>query len=337
MRIALDAMGSDNYPTPDVSGALLAAKEYGDTIVFVGDKVVIEAEIRKHDTSGLKFEVVHAEDFVTMHDKPSIVTKSKPHSSMHIGMNLVKSGDADALVTAGNTGAALAIATLSTLHRISGVKRPALSSIVRIGGKTLILLDIGANSDCKPDWLAQFALMGNIYAQNALGLNRPRVGLLSNGEEEGKGNQLVRDSGELIAAMDLNFVGNIEPKDMLKGDADVIISDGFVGNIAIKSLEALGDTLFGLIREELTQDIISKIGAALVRPALRKVYKQVDPFEIGGAPLLGVNGVVIIGHGRSNATAIKNAIRQARQAVAGHIIETIREGLGQSFSQDGTE
>jgi phosphate acyltransferase len=263
-----------------------------------------------------------------MGDKPGIVGKGKPNSSMHVGMNLVKSNDADAFVTAGNTGAAMTIATLFTLRRINHVKRPALSSIIRVmNNRTIIMLDIGANTDSKAEWLVQFAIMGQIYAQKALGFKNPKVALLSNGEEETKGNQLIHETSELLKASKMNFVGNIEPREMLQGKADVIISDGFVGNIAIKTLEAMGNTLFKLIRQEIQSDPIATVGGLLAQRAFRRVYKQVDPFEIGGAPLLGINGVVIIGHGRSNAKAIKNAIGQARMAVRGDVIQSISNGL----------
>ncbi len=326
MRIALDAMGTDNCPAPDVAGAVLAAREFGDTILLVGDRARIEAELTKHDVTGLNLEIYHSNDIITMTDKPSSVGKTKPDSSMHVGMNLVKAGKADAFVTAGNTGAALSIATLFTLRRIAGVKRPALSGLVRVLDRTVILLDVGANADSKPEWLAQFALMGKIYA-TTLGQPDARVALLSNGEEEGKGNELVHAATPLIAALPLNFIGNIEPREMLKGGADVVVADGFVGNITLKSLEATSSVMGTLIRDELMADTISKLGGLLARSAFRRVYKRVDPFEVGGAPLLGVNGVVIIGHGRSNDNAIKNAIGQARKAVSGRVIQAIEAGL----------
>ena len=246
---------------------------------------------------------------------------------MHVGMNLIIAGKAEAFVTAGNTGAALSIATLFTLRRIPGVKRPALSGLVRVNNRAVILLDVGANADSRPEWLAQFALMGKVYAAASLGLSNPGVGVLSNGEEEGKGNELVRESSALIAALPLNFVGNVEPKDLLKGGVDVVVSDGFVGNILLKSLEAATSVMGSMIREEIMADPLSKLGGLLASGAFRRVYKQVDPFEVGGAPLLGVNGVVIIGHGRSNEKAIKNAIGQARKAISGRVIESIEAGL----------
>jgi glycerol-3-phosphate acyltransferase PlsX len=327
MRIVVDAMGSDHHPVPDVEGAVLAAREYGIAIVLVGDQAQIKAELARHDTTGLSLEIVHAPEAITMSDRPGVVGRSKPDSSMHVGMRLVKERAADAFVTAGNTGATLAIAFLYTLKRIEGIHRPALSSILHIKGRSMILLDIGANADCRAEWLAQFALMGSIYAEQALRCSNPRVGLLSNGEETGKGTALVQETAELLRTGGVNFIGNVEPKEILGGATDVAVMDGFSGNVLIKSMEAFGTVLFDLMRQELTADWRSKVGGLLAKPAVRRVYRQVDPFEVGGAPLLGVDGVVIIGHGRSNANAIKNAIRQARDAVSGRIVEAIRSGL----------
>ncbi|MBI5960073.1 MAG: phosphate acyltransferase PlsX [Chloroflexi bacterium] len=327
MKIVLDAMGSDEHPAPDVEGAVLAAREYKETIILVGDEARIKAELVKHKTDGLSIEVVHASQAVAMTDKPGTVGRGKPDSSMHVGMRLVKEGGADAFVTMGNTGAALAIATLHVLRRISGVYRPALSAILRLQERSMILLDIGANADCKPEWMAQFALMGSLYAEHALKNNKPRVGLLSNGEEAGKGSALVQETAELLLTGGVNFIGNVEPKEVLKGGVDVAVMDGFSGNVMLKTMEAFGSALFGLIRQELMADSRSKLAGLLAKPAFRRVYRQVDPFEIGGAPLLGVDGVVIIGHGRSNGIAVKNAIRQARNAVNGRIVPAIRQGL----------
>jgi len=329
MRIALDAMGSDNCPVPDVEGAILACQEFKDiTILLVGNQNLISRELAKYHTNGLDIQIVHASQAVLMTDKPGSVGKDKPDSSMYIGMNLITEGKADAFVTAGNTGAALAIATLFTLHRIAGIKRPALASIIRLPeNRSITILDIGANTDSKSLWLAQFAFMGKIYAQKATRIPNPRIALLSNGEEDNKGSQTVLETSLLLRELPLNFIGNIEPKDMLRGEADVIITDGFVGNLVIKSLEAMGSALSTLIRSEIRHDALSTMGGLLALPAFRRVYKQIDPSEVGGAPLLGVNGVVIIGHGRSNAKAIKNAIRQARLAVVGGVIQAIEEGL----------
>ena len=329
MRIVVDAMGSDKRPAPDVEGAVAAARDYADTIILVGNESKIKTELAKHDTTALQIEIVHAQEEVAMTDAPSVVARSKPQSSMHVGLNMVRDGEGDAFVTCGNTGAALAIATLKTLKRIPGVMRPALTTLISINGKQWILLDIGANADCKPEWLNQFALMGSIYAEKALGHQTPRVALLSNGEEEGKGNLLVKDASKLLSNSTVNYIGNVEAKEMLEGSADVIVCDGFVGNIAIKSLEAMGATIFNLIRKQATSNTRSKLGGALLRPAFKRVYHEIDPFEVGGAPLLGVNGVVIVGHGRTNAVGVKNAIRQARLAVDGQIIDAIRTGIAE--------
>lgn len=334
VKIALDAMGSDRNPVPDVEGAVLAARELGVAVILVGDENRVRAELERHDHGGLPLEIVHAPEAVTMTDRPGLVGRAKPNSSMHIGMQLVKEGQADGFVTAGNTGAALAIAILHTLKRIPGIDRPALSAIIRVGGRPVILLDIGANADCKPEWLAQFAMMGSVYAQHALGLSAPRVGLVSNGEEAGKGSMLVQEAAELLKRGGVNFIGNVEPKEILGGHVDIAVTDGFTGNVMLKSLEALGATVFDLIRQELRADWRSKLAGLLGMPAFRRVYRQMDPFEVGGAPLLGVDGVVIIGHGRSDARAVKNAIRQARDAVSGGIVQAIRAGVTATSHQD---
>ena len=327
MRIVVDAMGSDERPVPDVAGAVDAAREFSDTIILVGKEDLVRSQLAQHNTAGLTIEVVHAADEVTMTDKPSVVARSKPQSSMRVGLDMVKNGDGDAFVSCGNTGAILAISTLSTLRRIPNVNRPALTTLLSISGRQFILVDIGANADCRPEWLQQFAIMGSIYADRVLGRPSPRVALLSNGEEEGKGNQLIKESAELMADGELNFVGNVEPQEMLAGKVDVVVMDGFVGNIVLKTIEGMGEALFGLIRAEMKADVRSMLGGGLAKPAFRRVYHQVDPFEVGGAPLLGVNGVVIVGHGRTNALGVKNAIRQARLAVSGQIINAIREGV----------
>lgn len=332
MRIVLDAMGSDDRPSPDIEGAIIAARDFpGDSIILVGDHNIIDQALSKHNTTGLKLEIVHASQIIEMSDKPAAVIKDKPNSSIHVGLDLVKSGAADAFVTAGNTGATLAIATLASLGRISGVKRPALGSILKVPqsiDKKIILLDIGATVDAKPEWMTQFALMGSIYAREVIGINNPKVGLLSNGEEDSKGNQVILDTHKLLLEMKtVNFVGNIEPKEALQGGADVIVSDGFVGNIAIKSLEAMGSTIASLIRAEAKRDMAALVGALLMRPAFKRLYRQIDPSEIGGAPLLGLKGVVIIGHGRSSAHAIRNAIRQARLAVESKLVQAIEDGI----------
>jgi len=320
-------MGSDDYPTPDVTGAVMAAREWGEKIFIVGREKAIRQELVRHNTAGLELEVVHAAEVIEMDDDPAWAAREKKNSSMHVGMNLVRDGKADAYVTAGNTGGVLAVATLHTLRRIRGVKRPVLAAILPLPAGRIVALDIGANADCRPEHLLQFALMGEIYARAVLGCTKPRVALLSNGEEPGKGNTLVKQVYKLLGDSGLNFVGNVEPKEALACRADVIVADGFTGNIFIKTIEATAKMLTGLIRDEIKASPLTAVGGLLAKPAFGRVARRVDPFEVGGGPLLGVNGVVIVGHGRSNGRAIKNAIRQARQAVQGGVVETIRNGL----------
>jgi glycerol-3-phosphate acyltransferase PlsX len=326
MKIAVDAMGSDTHPGPDVAGAIMAAREFGSEIILVGKKNVIEAELRKHDTAGLPLQIQHASQVIEMTDRPSEAIRSKKDSSMHVGTGLVRDGAADAFVSAGNTGGILAVATLQTLHRIEGVLRPALGVIFPTKEKPM-LIDHGANADCKPEYLLQFGIMGSLYVERVRGIKRPRVALLSSGEEEGKGNLLIKDTIPLFANSDLNFIGNIEPKDFMRGHADVAVTDGFTGNLVMKTAEAVASYMTSLIRVELKSGVLSSIGGMLVRPALKRVAKRLDPHEVGGAPLLGVNGVVIVGHGRSNAFAVKQAIGQARKVVEQDIISAIRAGI----------
>jgi glycerol-3-phosphate acyltransferase PlsX len=328
MRIVVDAMGSDAHPAPDVEGAILALREYPDTrIILVGVEPLIRQELARHDTAGLNIEIVHTDDYVTMEDKPGKVVRAKPNASIALALRMVKEGKADAAVTAGNTGAALAFATLQEFKRMENVMRPAFPAIFPIRGSYIMLADSGANADCRPEWLLQFAVMCAAYAEHVLHIPNPKVALLSNGEEEGKGNELVKTTLPLLANSGLNFIGNVEPKDVLNLAAHIVITDGFTGNIFIKSLEAMGQAMFDLLRQELTADLRSMAGAALARPAFRRVYKQIDPFEIGGAPLLGVNGILIVGHGRTNAKGIKNAINQARKSVANHVLDVIRQQM----------
>ncbi len=330
MRIIVDAMGSDQNPAPDVEGAVMAAREFGDTLILVGDKGKIETELAKHATTGLSLEVHHASQTVTMTDKPSEIVKGKPDSSMHVGISLLRDGKGDAFVSAGNTGAILGVSMVRVvgLGRIPGIVRPALGVVFPIPERPL-LIDNGANAECKPEYLAQFGLMGSLYVERLLGKKNPRVALLSNGEEEGKGNTLIKESIPLLQAAGLNFVGNVEPKEFMRGEIDVAVTDGFTGNMVMKMAEAVASTMSNAIRDALMANPLTMVGGLLAKPAFAKVRKQLDPDEVGGAPLLGVNGVVIIGHGRSNAYAIKQAVGQARRMVEKKIVEAIASGLKQ--------
>lgn len=328
MRIVVDAMGSDNNPGPDVAGSVLAAREYGDTIILVGDETLIHSELAKYHTNGLSIEIVHADQVITMEDKPSLVLREKKDSSMHVGINLVRSGEADAFVTAGNTGAVLGIAMLRNvgLGRIPGIKRPALGVNFPTPERPF-LIDNGANADCKPEFLLQFGIMGSIYVERVLGIENPRVGLISNGEEEGKGNSLIQEASPLLADSGLNFIGNIEPKEFMRGVADVAVADGFTGNILMKTAEAVSSYMADLIRTYMKANPIAAVGGLLSRSVFSQVKAHLNPDEVGGAPLLGVNGAVIVGHGRSNEIAIKHAIAQAHMLVQHNIVEAIAAGI----------
>jgi glycerol-3-phosphate acyltransferase PlsX len=332
-------MGSDHHPVPDVAGAVQAAREWGDEIILVGQQEVVRSELNKHDVDGLEVRVVHAPQVIEMHEHTRAV-KRKKDSSMRVGMRTVARGEADAFVSAGNTAGVLA-SGLFDLGRIRGIRRPALCTIYPVAEAPVLLLDNGATTDCKPEYLLQFAQMGKIYVEHVWGTEDPRIGLISNGEEADKGNLLIRDTYPVFEKHGFNFVGNVEPKEVAKGVADIAVIDGFTGNVMLKTSETVASFLFRFLREELTSGALNKLalllmlpglvvmlpGLLLLSPSLRRVAKRLDYAEYGGALLLGVDGVVIVGHGRSNARAIKNAVRQAREAVHGGVVEAIRSGL----------
>jgi glycerol-3-phosphate acyltransferase PlsX len=272
--------------------------------------------------------VIHAPEVFRMTDSPARTAKGKAESSMAVGMELIKSGEADAIITAGNTGGAMANA-LFRLGRIRGVKRPGLSIALPVQGGFATLIDIGANTDCRPIYLLQFAVLGSVYAEIALNKTSPRVGLVSNGEEPGKGNSLVKETYPLLEESGLNFVGNIEPKELFAGEADVAVMDGFTGNVLVKSAEAVSKMMGNLIRTEIKASPVSSIGGLLARPAFQRVGLTLDPGEYGAAPLLGVKGLVFIGHGRSDAKAVYNAIRVTRDAVAGNLLQALETAISE--------
>ncbi len=344
MRIVVDAFGSDDCPGPDVAGAVMAAREWAregspDEIILVGPEERTRAELAKHDTQGLNIRIVHAPDVLTMADHSEAV-REKENSSIRVGMRMVKSGEADAFVSAGNTIACLS-AAIFDLRRIPGIRRPALATVYPVTLQKAVFLDMGATADPKPEYLLQFAQMGIIYAEKILGIANPRVGLLANGEEEEKGTMVLRDTFALFSQGDFNFVGNVEPKEVVKGHADVVVTDGFTGNIHIKTAEAVASFIKIMVKHDVLGRTLSKVGLVLLIPALivalpgllclwpglKKMTKRLDYAEVGGGLLLGVDGVVIVGHGRSNAKAIKSAIRRGREAVAAQIIPTIKAEL----------
>jgi glycerol-3-phosphate acyltransferase PlsX len=261
-----------------------------------------------------------------MGDKPASNARRKSQTSMAVGIDLIKTGQAEAFVTAGNTGGAMATA-LFHLGRIRGVKRPALTGLFPVRGGYCVVLDIGANADCKPEYLLQFAVMGSVYAEKVLGVNKPRIGLLSNGEEAGKGNELVKETYPLLENSGLNFIGNVEGKELFGGQADVVVVDGFTGNILLKSSEAVAKLITDILKEELMGSLRTKVGAALAMPAFTSIKKMMDPGEVGALPLMGIDGLVFVGHGRSDARALYNAIRGARQAVEAQLLDALRSAI----------
>jgi glycerol-3-phosphate acyltransferase PlsX len=325
--IALDAMGSDRAPKPEIEGAIHAARHYGVRVLLVGPEATIKAELDRHSTaSRLPIEIVHASEYITMEDKVEAI-RGKRDSSMRIGLRLVREGRAGGFVTAGNTGAAMATAKM-VLGAIPGVDRPALAAVFPTApGTAAILLDVGANVDCTPQNLEQFAVMGEIYSRAMFGIRRPRIGLLSIGEEESKGNELTRESFQLLKQLPLNFVGNVEGRDLFNGHVDVIVADGFVGNVALKISEGVANLVRTALKESLKATITRQVGYLLSRSAFSDFKKRIDHTEYGGAPLLGVKGACIITHGSSNTNAMKNAVRVAAEFAQRGINESIERGL----------
>ena len=309
--IALDAMGGDNAPSAVIEGGILAAKELGTSIILVGDEFLIREELdRWPGTEQLPLTIHHASQRVAMDESPSQVVRRKRDSSIWVATSLVKEGKASAVVSAGNTGASMATALL-LLGQIPGVERPAIAAMLPSLFGPCLLLDVGANVDCKPNHLLQFAVMGHVYAHGFLGRTDPKIGLLSIGEEESKGNELTKETFKLLRESSLNFIGNVEGRDIYAGSADVVVCDGFIGNVTLKVSEGLASTIIKLLKREIAMARWGKLGYFFLRSAFGRFQKRVDYAEYGGAPLLGVNGVSIICHGRSSARAIKNAVRVA--------------------------
>lgn len=313
VTIALDAMGGDACPKPEVAGALCAARELGVRVVLVGQEKEVRAELNRHTGwQDLPIEIHDAPERITMEDSAAKAARSKRHSSMHVAARLVQTGAAQGWVSAGNTGACMAIAKM-VQGKVPGVDRPAIAGVFPTATlhKPVVMVDVGANVDCTPEMLAQFAIMGEAYSRLVLKCDRPKVGLLSIGEEEHKGNELTKATMPLLKSLPLNFAGNVEGRDLFAGTVDVIVCDGFVGNVALKTSEGLASMIKKLLRESLSATPIRKMGALLAKSAIDDLKKRTDDSEYGGAPLLGLKGVCIICHGRSDANAIKNAIRVA--------------------------
>jgi glycerol-3-phosphate acyltransferase PlsX len=325
--IALDAMGGDHAPRAEIEGAVLAAREMGVRIRLVGIEETVRQELAKHPHRGLDIDIVHASEVITMRDSPSQAFRKKRDSSVHVAAKLVRSGQADAMVSAGNTGAVMATARF-VLGTLPSVDRPALAAPFPTSrGSVSVILDVGANVDSKATQIEQFAIMGEIYYRTIFGTRRPRVALLSIGEEEMKGNELTREAYNRLKQTNLNFTGNVEGRDVFAGDVDVIVCDGFVGNIALKISEGLVEHIGGMLKKALKSTLSSQMGYVLARSALQDLKKKIDYSEQGGAPLLGVRGTCVIGHGRSNANAIKNAIRIAAELCRSKANDRIEQEL----------
>ncbi len=323
-KIVLDGMGSDQFPAPEVEAAAEAGRSFGEELLITGPESELKPRLEALGARNVR--VVHAPDVFKMTDKISGDELRKAQTSMAVGLALVRQGEADAFVSMGNTGGVMANA-LVQLRRIPGVKRPALTALFPVQKGRCVVLDIGANAECRPEYLYQFAVMGAKYAELVLGIERPRVGLLSNGEEAGKGNELVRETFPLLEQSDLNFTGNVEGKELFFGGADVVVTDGFTGNVLLKSSEAVAKLLTDVLREQVYASTRGRLGGLLMRPAFGHVRKMLDPAEVGAVPLLGVNGLAFVGHGRSQAKAIVNAIRLARQSVEVGLLESIKTAI----------
>lgn len=337
IKIVVDAMGSDNYPSPDVEGAVMAAREYGVEIILVGDESKIEPVLDSAGAGNLPVSIVHAPEMLTMEDKGvTLALKARrpnAKNSMAIGVDLVKNGEADAFVTMGNTGACLATSYFR-LGTLEGVDLPTLAVVFPSKTGSFLLVDLGANPDCKAENLLQFAMMGSIYSEKVRGVQNPRVALMSNGEEEGKGNDLVKATIPLMKASDLNYIGCVESKEVYGGEVDVIVMDGFAGNVFLKTSEAIAKLLTDTIRELIMGgSLLTKIGGLLIRPAMGRIRKLMDPSEFGAATLLGVNGLVFIGHGRSDTRAVQVAVRVAKEAVEAKVLDGIKSAIEESLKK----
>jgi glycerol-3-phosphate acyltransferase PlsX len=322
ITVAVDAMGSDNAPAIEVEGAVAAAKRWGISVILVGDTERIKACLSQHPCKGLDIRIHHASEVVGMHDSASDAVRKKKDSSIRVAFELVQGGEAQAVVSAGNSGATMAVG-MFLLKRISGIDRPAIATILPNLQDQTVVLDAGANVDCKPLHLAQFATMGEVYAHSVLGKVRPRVGLLANGEEDSKGNDLTREAHRMLKDSDMNYVGFVEGRDIYNGTVDVVVCDGFVGNVVLKVSEGLAEAIGVMLRREISRRFLARIGYILARPAFRAFKKRIDYAEYGGAPLLGIQGTGMICHGGSNAKAIMNAIGMARESVAQRVNERL--------------
>ncbi|OLB61683.1 MAG: hypothetical protein AUI11_08690 [Acidobacteria bacterium 13_2_20CM_2_66_4] len=330
MWIAVDAMGGDFAPRPVVDGALAAARHFDLGVALVGPRANLDVELARHDdVDPERIRIVEATDVVAMEDSPAAALRRKPNASIKVAAEIVARGEASALFSAGHTGATV-MAAYAAFGMLPGVDRPALAATIPTRRRPAILLDVGASVECRPQHLLQFAIMGSVYARVAFGLENPRVGLLSIGEEATKGNELTREAHRLLRMSPLAFIGNVEARDVYSGNADVIVCDGFTGNVALKISEGLVDVVESLLSDELSSTITMRVGSLLTRRALRRFKRRVDYSEYGGAPLLGLAGVTIVGHGRSSAKAVRNAVALGYRFASQRFIERVEQNIAEA-------
>jgi glycerol-3-phosphate acyltransferase PlsX len=336
ITIAVDGMGSDNSPVSEIEGVVAAAKTWNIRILLVGKESVLRPMLDKAGGDSLPIEIRNADEVVSMDEPPTAALRKKRNSSIRVAADLVRTGEAAGLVSAGNTGAVMAT-TKMVFGMVAGVDRPALATVLPTLTGCSVMLDVGANVACKPQHLVQFAVMGHLFSRKIIGVASPRVGLMSVGEEESKGNDLVKDVHQTLKRVNLNFIGNVEGRDIYNGRADVIVCDGFTGNVALKTSEGLIEAMLKLMKEELTRNMQARLGAALSRQAFRRLKKRLDYSEYGGAPLLGLRGASIICHGRSNGNAIKNAIRVAKDFAENHVDAMLAAELNRIDADDSVD
>lgn len=337
IKIAVDGMGSDNSPRSEIDGAIQAVREYGVHIILVGKEPIL-GPLLKAQARGLDIEIRHASEVVTMDEPPTAALRKKRDSSIRVAADLVRDGEASGLVSAGNTGAVMATSKM-VIGTVPGVDRPALATVLPTLKGPAVLLDVGANVACKPHHLVQFAIMGHLFSKKIVGVASPRVGLMSVGEEESKGNDLTKEVHKALKEIRLNFIGNVEGRDIYNGRADVIVCDGFTGNVALKTSEGLIEAVLQLLKQELSRNLKTKVGALLSQQSFKRLKRRLDYAEYGGAPLLGLRGVSIICHGRSNSNAIKNAIRVAKEFTENQVSSILEEELSQvgSYAKSATQ
>lgn len=336
MKIALDAVGGDYGPAPCIEGALQAVREADVEVVLVGDEALLKQECRRLGCHDGRVSIRHASQVVSMHESPAAVVRKKRDSSIWVATTMVKNGEADAVVSPGNTGASM-VASFFVLGLTKGVERPAIATSLPTVSGEAIILDVGANVDCSAKDLFQFAVMGNEYGKHLFGKPNPRVGLLSIGEEDSKGNEVTKEAFKLLKAGSLNFIGNVEGREVYSGIADVVVCDGFIGNVALKISEGVAETISKLLEQELSRSWSGRVAYPLIVGPLRKLKRRIDYAEFGGAPLLGVNGITMICHGRSSAKAIKNAIRRAKGMADAHVRELIQRNIEESLARSSVE